>query len=430
MSTDVLALRRPTPDLRRLRRLVADAGLDGVVLTTPASVQHATGYRLWFEERAEGWMLARPGAAGRGVATFAVVALDGPPVLVSTATFAGDALAAGARAAPYGAMDLDDPPDGAPGLPDALADALERTASGPVEALVGALADAGLRGGRVGLEPDGLPPGLLSQVRDALPGTALPVCRWVPRLARMVKTDEELQLLEQASALSEHAAREGFAAAAQDAAPRELRQAYRVAIAAAGADLEHYAWSAAGACLATTDPGLPAAPAPPAGEVSSHDWGLTLHGYATDTGVTVVAGAPPPWVLDGQQVLADCIETGAARLADGARASDAARAMRAFLDDHGIATCFPHGHGIGLELRDLPIVLPDGPGALEDECGVADADVVLESGAVVNLEVTRFLRGAGALQVERSFVVAPGGGVPLCAQQRDVPVVLGERAGA
>jgi len=61
--------------------------------------------------------------------------------------------------------------------------------------------------------------------------------------------------------------------------------------------------------------------------------------------------------------------------------------MTDFLARHGITACFPHGHGLGLELRDYPIIVPDTGLRISDDCVDLPADLPLEPGMVINLEV-------------------------------------------
>jgi Xaa-Pro aminopeptidase len=93
-----------------------------------------------------------------------------------------------------------------------------------------------------------------------------------------------------------------------------------------------------------------------------------------------------------------------------------------FLAGRGITACFPHGHGLGLELRDYPILVPDSGLSIADDCVAVPADLPLEPGMVVNLEVSIFLPGAGSLEVEITTLVTETGARPFVPQDRSTPV--------
>jgi Xaa-Pro aminopeptidase len=116
------------------------------------------------------------------------------------------------------------------------------------------------------------------------------------------------------------------------------------------------------------------------------------------------------------------LEVGAAAVAPGVRASSVHHAMADHLAGEGVNGCFPHGHGLGLEIRDYPILVPDTGLRIADDTVDVAADLPLEAGMVVNLEVTQFLPGVASLEVEIGLVVTETGARPLAAQERAAPV--------
>ena len=82
----------------------------------------------------------------------------------------------------------------------------------------------------------------------------------------------------------------------------------------------------------------------------------------------------------------------------------------------------PHGHGIGLDVRDYPIVVPANGLNIQDDCINESSDLPMEEGMVISLEVSQYLPGAASLNNERVFVVAPGGGKELIPYNRWHPI--------
>jgi Xaa-Pro dipeptidase len=67
--------------------------------------------------------------------------------------------------------------------------------------------------------------------------------------------------------------------------------------------------------------------------------------------------------------------------------------MRTSLAESSITRCNAHGHGLGLEVRDYPIIVADTGMRIRDDCVDVPADLPFEPRMVVNLEMPLFPRG-------------------------------------
>ena len=110
------------------------------------------------------------------------------------------------------------------------------------------------------------------------------------------------------------------------------------------------------------------------------------------------------------------------RSGPASRGSAVRGAMRQVLSGHELTASNPHGHGLGLELRDFPVLYPDNGLRLRDDCIDVPSDLPLEVDMVFNLDSAIFTAGVGSPHIERSFVVTPEGCRPLTAQDRSGPV--------
>ena len=108
----------------------------------------------------------------------------------------------------------------------------------------------------------------------------------------------------------------------------------------------------------------------------------------------------------------------------GARSSSVANAMHASLAEKGI-TEFPHGHGMGLEIRDYPIIVPDNGLRIKDDCIDLPSDIPLEENMVVNLEVGILQSGHGSTQYEQTILVTATGCEQLIPHDRSAVYVRG-----
>jgi Xaa-Pro dipeptidase len=109
----------------------------------------------------------------------------------------------------------------------------------------------------------------------------------------------------------------------------------------------------------------------------------------------------------------------------GVKSSFVQKAMAQVAREAGLTNSFPHGHGMGLEIRDYPILVPANGLQIRDECIAVDSDLPLEEGMVINLEAPLFMPTAGALQVEKTFVVTAQVARELVPQDRAHPFFAG-----
>lgn len=411
----------PLVNRGRAEAFMAEAGLDAIIGASQANVFYLSGYHCWLEPLMLGWMM-QPGGPSQPVQeSFALLPRDGEPALVAGAYFAPDALASWVDdVRPHGALAFDDAlpaPEGAAAA--RLHEALQRSrGTGAVETLAAALRDRGLADGRVGLDLSGAVPGLRRRLAAELPAAELRDCTSLLRLVRMVKTQPELGLLARSAEINERAAVETARSAAAGMAVAELSDRFLAAVAREGAHFDHFSPGIAGLGLSSST-----AYALEAGEVLCIDFGCVYGRYFSDAGITVALDDPAPELAARYEALRECIvEVGVGAMRPGVRGSAVHHAMVDHLAARGITAVFPHGHGLGLELRDYPILVPDAGLRIADDCVDTSADLELEPGMVINLEASVFEPGVGSVEVEITTVVTEAGARPFVPQERSAPV--------
>ncbi|MDA4129609.1 MAG: aminopeptidase P family protein, partial [Thaumarchaeota archaeon] len=75
------------------------------------------------------------------------------------------------------------------------------------------------------------------------------------------------------------------------------------------------------------------------------------------------------------------------------------------LASHGITKIYAHGHAIGLEPREYPVIMHTDYKKFSDGVISESTDMPLEEGMTFNLEAPYDLPGVGSFQVERTFLV-------------------------
>jgi len=286
-----------------------------------------------------------------------------------------------------------------------------------VDALLDVLARRGVTAGVIGLDMDGLPLGTRDELITRLTRALLKDCSNLIRLVRMVKTPAEIAVLRRAAEIAEGAAQESLALARPGRTMRDLVAHFRARIARDGADFDHFAYSVEGLGIAT-EPEYTFGE----GDALYVDFGVLYRGYFSDSGLTLAVGGLRDAFRDRYNALRDALAAGAGAMRPGCHASDVRAAMWDLLAPRGIKTSNPHGHGLGLEVRDYPILVADNGRRIGDDCVDVSSDLMLEPDMVLNLESCIFMPGAGAVHIEKSFLVTPTGSEPLLFQDRVAPI--------
>jgi Xaa-Pro dipeptidase len=412
---------RPPLNHSRAVAYMQRCGLDALVVASPANVRYVTGFHCWLASAFKEYMV-EPGASTRlAQQNFAVLPLTGDPALVVEPYFVIDTAELWVHdVRPAGPGEFENghaPAALPPELGSAFRTLQHGAAPDPIVALADAITDRDLAGARIGIELEAVRPDSLAQLRKLLPGAELLDCSNLLRLVRAVKSDEELERLRRAAEVAEGAAAAAFAQARPGATFGEVVAIYRARLGEAGADFDHFALGVRGLGVSSH-----ATYAFGEDDVLFADWGCNLAGYFSDTGTTACLSEPTPQVLERHGAIRAALRAGAAALRPGALSSTVQAAMREALSAHGITATFPFGHGFGIESRDYPILVPANGRRIADDCIDVDADLPLEEGMVVNLEVPVFTLGVGSMQTEQSFVVTADGTRPLADQPREAPL--------
>ena len=125
------------------------------------------------------------------------------------------------------------------------------------------------------------------------------------------------------------------------------------------------------------------------------------------------------------EVLQESLKSGEELLKPGTNSSSVKAAMVEVIEERiGSTNASPEGHGLGLEVRDYPIIASDADLRIQDECIDEAADLLLEQNMVINLEGSIFISAVGSLNIEKTFVITKGASRPLVSQNRDRPFVV------
>jgi Xaa-Pro aminopeptidase len=396
--------------------------LDAIVAASPVNVRYLTDYACWLTPLFREYMVSPGGSSELSQRNFALLPLDGEPALIVEALWAAnaaDSWVTDIHVVGDGGFELTSTTNGLPANLERIAAAAHPAkGANAVDALMHALEQRDLTESRIGIEFEALPAGTSRELADRLPRSQLLDCTNLLRLVRAVKSAEELERLEHAATLAERAAHEALATVQPGIAAGEVIDRFRAEIARGGADFDHFALGPRGVGI-TTERGYTFADR----DVMYVDFGCVYRGCFSDTGTTVCVGAPSDALVKRHRAVRASLRAGSERLRPGTTGSQICAAMWDALTEQGVASSFPHGHGIGLDVRDYPIIVPDNGLRIADDCVDVPSDLPLEAGMVVNLEAAVFILGEGSVHTEQSYIIGPDGARPLTDQQRDEPFI-------
>ena len=220
-------------------------------------------------------------------------------------------------------------------------------------------------GGSIGLDEHALPWPVYQRLRSLLPDAELVAATAVFEELRLIKTPEELRRLERAAQAVQH----GYDALAARVKPgvteRELTIAARDAILAAGADEVFFTFVAAGA-RAGIDHVTGGDLAIGAGEVVKCDMGARVAGYCSDIGRSFACGEPSGAQAQLYQRMRETQERVLAAARPGMSGADLFGIyLEGMRGSYGDVPWHMIGHGIGLEVHEIPSLGPSEARRLE-----------------------------------------------------------------
>ena len=408
----------------RAEAMMADCGIDALVATSPVNVTYFTDYACWIDPLFKDYMMS-PGASSHKGATYAVYCRDGSSCLVvnplmaanATDTWVNDLVTYSASS-----WDLTDLPDDLAASDRRLLASLNDSGDieSPTPALLTWLRSHGLERASIDIELDGFRPDADAEIRSGLEQAQIRDCSNLIQMIRMVKSSEEIDRLRTAARISEGAAMATLELVRPGASFFEMVACYQEQVARGGAEFDHYAYGVRGTGLVTrVDMVLTP------GHYSYMDYGCIYQGYFSDTGFTLAVGQSSDSLDHQYRALAECHQRGVEQIRPGAPSSGPALAMERVLAEAGFAETFPHGHGVGLEVRDYPIIVKPNGLRIADDCIDLPADLPFEENMVVNLEAGIFLFGQGSTQYEQTVLVTADGCAPLVPHDRSEIYVRG-----
>jgi len=400
--------------------------LRAVIATSPANVSYLTDFDCWmyrgFREN-----MSHPGAPNTLMQSYAIVDGGQEVGLVirdDTSPFASELNIASIF--PY-SMVIGRRPKSAPKVKEKKIGARTHASSSssnsnpdsPGAALVKALRGKGITRGKVGIEFNNLSEHSKRLLKKELPGLKLFDCTEFIRTIRMLKTAEEIERLTKAAEVNEASILSVLQKAKPDTTMGELLLQYSVEVAKRGGYYDHFIYSPNGVGFSNVG-SYRLKP----DEHIAVDFGCQLNGYYCDSGKSLILGSSTPEWIEKYRSLWNSLDEARDDIRPGTLPSHIVADMDARLSKRGLLNVGAHGHAIGREPREIPVIMPTNYREFHDDVIQSSVDIPLEEGMTINLESALLLPGKGSLHVERTFLLSKDSTSELWPQKEGLPFIV------
>jgi Xaa-Pro dipeptidase len=405
--------------------------LDALVATQPISLKYFCGFDCWFTNWLQEWM-GKPGASNSNAPLFCILTRKGDVILITPATVAPFATNTSVKEARFfgGIPPVPKPNLGQKDLPSRENELSEFDKSqlklldgeiypDPVSAFEAIIKENGLENSNLGFELREFNESVFGKISENLKGCSFKDCTEIIRLTRMIKTDEEIELLSKSAALNELALQESARSIKANTTFAEAYKKYKGIIETEGGIVEHYIFSPYGCGVSDKKDYLFGK-----NQFTLLDSGAYLSNYISDAGITVFLDKINRKYLDIFDRLNEGLIVGLESLKVGALCSKVNNIVIEYLDKHYIHKTDTHGHGIGLQPSEYPIISSSVPNFVyHNGFEESSTDFKLEENMVIALELPHYIYGQGSYIVEVSAVVTKNGYQLLIPQERKKPII-------
>lgn len=148
------------------------------------------------------------------------------------------------------------------------------------------------------------------------------------------------------------------------------------------------------------------------------DIGVVVQNYHSDMTRVVFFGSPDPEIVHIYNIVKEAQQRALESCHSGITAKEVDRAARDFIIQEGYGSHFTHGlgHGVGLEIHELPVLKQDDP----------YGNKTLVDGMVVTVEPGIYLPGKGGVRIEDSIVITKQGYTDLTQRSKEILILYNE----
>ena len=149
------------------------------------------------------------------------------------------------------------------------------------------------------------------------------------------------------------------------------------------------------------------------GDFVTFDFGAMYNGYHSDTTRTIVMGMANSWHREIYTVVQEAQYRGMKAARPGITGKELDAEIREYIESRGYGRYFTHGlgHGVGLEIHELPNINKRG-------------DIKLQEGMVFSIEPGIYIQGRGGVRIEDTVVLTREGARSLTALKKTLTEIV------
>lgn len=290
-----------------------------------------------------------------------------------------------------------------------------------VDALVHVLTEMGVTEGRIAVDEAGSRPAVLDALKERFPNCKILPAAGLLLMIRLVKTDEELDLLRRAAQINEDAIRDMLSRLGPGATEDEAAAAWRQSVARPGG---MWHWLHLGSGPRSVDIFPPTNRVLRAGDLFQFDSGLSYHNYYSDAAGCGSIGEPTTRVMNDFRAIESGVYRALAIVREGVTGGRIFDTLVQAVRQEGLPDFEASfvGHTIGLEAREFPYILGRET-AYNDPFLPPTSEIPLPANSTINVEAPFAIMGHGGYTFEISIVVKRDGWEPLISQDTGFHVV-------
>lgn len=226
---------------------------------------------------------------------------------------------------------------------------------------------------------------------------------------RMVKSPEELSLIERAEQIGVEALEQVLPMIRPGVRENEIAAELEYQMRKRGAEGTSFETIVVSGVKSSMPHGRPDEKKLETGDFVTLDFGCRYRGYCSDMTRTVVLGKATEEQKKIYETVRRAQEAGLAAIRPGMTGREADAEARAVIEEAGYGSFFGHslGHGVGLEIHELPNLSPK-------------SEIPLEAGMVVTCEPGIYLSGIGGVRIEDLVRVTQDGNCNLTRWRKDL----------